>query len=128
MSTYTIKLSTGNELTITGDVIDVDSESGVVSLRSGREAYNFLRESILYWTVSSELSERQLQILKLMSAGKTNGAIARELGYSESTVRQETIVIYRALGVDGRDEAVARAAEWDLLNSKVPPAGSDDTA
>ncbi|MFM8844042.1 MAG: hypothetical protein ACKOFJ_07470 [Actinomycetota bacterium] len=33
-------------------------------------------------------------------------AIARRMGYSESLIRQETIVIYRKLGVDGRRELV----------------------
>lgn len=121
MSTFTVKFSSGDELTLSGEVVDVDSESGVVSLRGGRDTYNFLRESIVYWTMSSDLSERQLEILRLMSAGKTNAAIARELGYSESTVRQETMVIYRALGVDGREGAAARAAEWGLLGSGTAP-------
>lgn len=121
MSTFTVKFSSGDELTLSGEVVEVDSESGVVSLRGGRDTYNFLRESIVYWTMSSELSARQLEILRLMSAGKTNAAIARELGYSESTVRQETMVIYRALGVDGREGAAARAVEWGLLGSGTAP-------
>lgn len=35
---------------------------------------------------------------------KTNAAIASELGYSESLIRQETIIIYRKLGVSGRKD------------------------
>ena len=52
-----------------------------------------------------ELSERQLLILKLMSEGKTNNSISEMLGYSESTIRQETIKIYSKLGCEGRQEA-----------------------
>ena len=112
-------------MTFSGEVVDVDSDSGVVSLRHGRDTYNFLRESILYWTMSNELSDRQLQIVHMMSLGKTNGSIARELGFSESTVRQETISIYRALGVSGRDAAVIRSREWGLLDlGNSPPAST----
>lgn len=48
------------------------------------------------------LTERQELILELMQSGKTNPVIARLLGYSESLIRQETISIYRKLGIKGR--------------------------
>lgn len=51
------------------------------------------------------LSERQNLILKLISEGRTNAAIADVLGYSESLIRQETIRIYAKLGCSGRNEA-----------------------
>ena len=51
------------------------------------------------------LSERQALILKLIADGKTNASISDLLGYSESTVRQETIKIYAKLGCSGRTEA-----------------------
>jgi DNA-binding CsgD family transcriptional regulator len=51
------------------------------------------------------LTERQSLILKLISEGRTNAAIADVLGYSESLIRQETIKIYAKLGCSGRNEA-----------------------
>jgi DNA-binding NarL/FixJ family response regulator len=51
------------------------------------------------------LSERQELILKMISEGRTNAAIADVLGYSESLIRQETIRIYAKLGCSGRNEA-----------------------
>lgn len=51
------------------------------------------------------LTERQNLILKLISEGRTNAAIADVLGYSESLIRQETIKIYAKLGCSGRNEA-----------------------
>jgi len=51
------------------------------------------------------LTDRQMLILQLMASGKTNGFISESLGYSESTVRQETIKIYSKLQCDGRIEA-----------------------
>ena len=52
-----------------------------------------------------KLNERQELILKLMSEGRTNYSISELLGYSESTIRQETIKIYAYLQCNGREEA-----------------------
>ena len=54
---------------------------------------------------NSVLTERQLLILKLISENRTNVMISERLGYSESTIRQETIKIYAKLGCNGREEA-----------------------
>jgi DNA-binding CsgD family transcriptional regulator len=51
---------------------------------------------------SIELTERQKIIHQLMLKGFTNAQIAAEVGYSESLVRQETIQIFRVLGVSDR--------------------------
>ena len=51
------------------------------------------------------LTERQMLILKLISENRTNIVISERLGYSESTIRQETIKIYANLGCNGREEA-----------------------
>lgn len=62
-----------------------------------------------------ELSARQTEILHHMAQGKTNSAIAHLIGFSESTVRQETIDIYRRLGVNDRRTAVTRAQSLGLM-------------
>ena len=109
MKTYIINLSNGHELSLHGDAaFEILEQNGTVSFRSGRDTYFFFREAVLYWTVSEDgLTERQTQIVRLMGEGKTNAAIARSLGYSESTIRQESMGIYRSLGVNNREEAVA---------------------
>lgn len=65
--------------------------------------------------VPDHLSERQQQILQFMAAGMTNSQIAKRIGFSESTVRQETMVIYRFFGVGGRQDAVRVARSRELL-------------
>lgn len=55
---------------------------------------------------TEQLTARQMRVLSLMAKGMTNGQIARILAFSESTVRQETMAIYRNLQVKGRAEAV----------------------
>lgn len=59
------------------------------------------------------LTARQSDILGLMASGLTNREIAERLAYSISTVRIETMAIYRTLGVKGRSEAVAKFGSAD---------------
>lgn len=56
------------------------------------------------------LTDRQRAILSRMCQGMTNTRIARDMRFSESTVRQETMAIYRTLNVKGRPEAIACAS------------------
>ena len=53
------------------------------------------------------LSRRQNNILNLIREKLTNREIGDELGYSESTIRQETMRIYQILHVNNRREAAA---------------------
>lgn len=62
-----------------------------------------------------QLTTRQVQIIQLMGAGLTNAQIGRDVALSESTIRQETIRIYKSLGVSGRDEAVKAAKKMGLV-------------
>lgn len=64
-----------------------------------------------------QLTERQSAILSRMATGQTNAQIARDIGFSESTVRQETMAIYRYLGATGRHDATRLAAERGLISS-----------
>ncbi len=68
-----------------------------------------------------EITTRQVSILGLMADGLTNAEIASKVLLSESTVRQETIRIYRALAVSGRLEAVAKARALGLISKIAPP-------
>jgi DNA-binding CsgD family transcriptional regulator len=62
------------------------------------------------------LTERQLAVLRLMAEGKTNAEIAQEMILSESTIRQETVRIYRALGVSARADASKRAKHLGIID------------
>lgn len=70
------------------------------------------------FTEPEALSERQLRILNLLSAGKTNREIANELILSESSIKQETMRIFAALGVANRKQAAAQAANFGLVTIK----------
>ena len=61
------------------------------------------------------LSERELEVLKLLRTDLNGPEIARECMVSLSTVRTHTQNIYAKLGVNNRRAAVRRAEELDLL-------------
>ena len=60
-------------------------------------------------------TSRELDVLRLIAAGKSNAEIAQMLVIAISTVRTHTNNIFSKLGVTRRTEAVARARELDLL-------------
>jgi LuxR family transcriptional regulator, maltose regulon positive regulatory protein len=61
------------------------------------------------------LSERELDVLRLLSTDLDGPRIAAELVVSLNTVRTHTKNIYAKLGVNNRRAAVRRGAELDLL-------------
>jgi len=61
------------------------------------------------------LSERELEVLRLLQSDLDGPEIARELTVSLNTVRTHTKNIYAKLGVNSRRAAVHRAAELGLL-------------
>jgi DNA-binding CsgD family transcriptional regulator len=91
----------------------------------------FYLESLDFGNVSSgsgpvsvnpeDLTTRQLTILGHIEAGLVNLEIAKLLMLSESTIRQETVRIYRALGVGNRQEAVKKARALGVLAKKGVP-------
>jgi LuxR family maltose regulon positive regulatory protein len=61
------------------------------------------------------LSERELEVLRLLAAGRSNPQIARELYLAVGTVKSHVHRIYGKLLVRNRTEAVARSRELGLL-------------
>ena len=73
-------------------------------------------------TQSSELleplSDRELDVLRLLRSDLDGPAIARELAVSLNTMRTHTKNIYEKLGVNSRRSAVRRAEELSLLQRR----------
>lgn len=65
-------------------------------------------------TFSDSLTERELEILRLVANGFSNREIARKLIFSLGTVKWYLHQIYSKLGVSSRTQAVARARELNL--------------
>lgn len=87
------------EVSTTEDVIDTAENNGWLQDRIAR----------LPLAPGIQLSLRQQTILRLISKGLPNKAIARELGLAESTVKVHINNMFKALKVNNRIEAVARA-------------------
>jgi DNA-binding NarL/FixJ family response regulator len=64
------------------------------------------------------LSERELEVLRLISQGLTNRAAAARLFISEATVKTHLLHIYAKLEVSDRAAAVATAFERGLLGPR----------
>lgn len=65
--------------------------------------------------VEPRLTNRQQSVLNGIAQKKTNSIIAKELGYSVSTIRHETMRIFEALGVSDRVEAAAHANKFRMV-------------
>ncbi len=63
------------------------------------------------------LSERELEVLQLISEGLTNPEIASRLFLSPHTVKTHARNIYSKLGVHNRTQAVTSARAWGILPS-----------
>jgi LuxR family transcriptional regulator, maltose regulon positive regulatory protein len=61
------------------------------------------------------LSPRELEVLHLMSLGKTNQEIANTLIVARGTIKAQAVSIFRKLDAANRTEAVARARQLGIL-------------
>src|SRR3546814_16406699 len=69
------------------------------------------------------LTERQIEVLRLLSQGKPNKSIARDLNISEGTVKIHLAAIFRALDVRNRVEAVVASRTLAALSGRAPGLG-----
>jgi DNA-binding NarL/FixJ family response regulator len=74
------------------------------------------------------LSKREMEILRCVTRGMHNKAIALELGISHQTVRNHITSILTKLNVRGRTQAAVYALKhgWVRAEDYRPPAESDD--
>jgi len=79
-----------------------------------RESLNELAALIRY-AARSSFSEREATILRLVASGATTREIARELLFSEATVKRDIERILDKLGVRNRPEAAAEAYRRRLI-------------
>jgi DNA-binding NarL/FixJ family response regulator len=68
------------------------------------------------------LSDRELEVLRLMAQGQTNTAIGHRLHLSVNTVKTHVQHLLRKLDAPDRAAAVARAAALGLLSAPAPAA------
>jgi DNA-binding NarL/FixJ family response regulator len=72
---------------------------------------------------SLALTARQRDVLALLLEGKSNKAIAREMGLSVETIKDHVAAVLRGLGVHSRTQAVLAVAHLQAPAPAVLPAG-----
>jgi DNA-binding CsgD family transcriptional regulator len=98
-----------------------DDEAGVLELEATRELFERLGAEPDLARVSMRgvpthgLSERELEVLRLVASGKSNREIASTLVISEHTVARHVQNIYTKLGLSSRAAATAFAFEHELV-------------
>lgn len=103
-----------------------DHETAALELDTARGSFEFLGaapdvariDSLARRATSGDthgLAPRELQVLRLVAAGKTNKAIAAALVVSERTVDRHVSNIFAKLGVSSRAAATAFAYEHQLV-------------
>ena len=102
---------------VNGTLKAVQDSAGLFLAATHQLAENMIPENLSLEV--QELSHRQLAVLLGMAWGKTNIAIAQDLILSESTIKQETVKIYKALGVGNRRQAVLKAQNLNLLPKDI---------
>jgi two-component system, NarL family, nitrate/nitrite response regulator NarL len=66
-------------------------------------------------TAVEKLTPRELEVLRLLAEGKTNKAIAQQLGVSSHTVKFHVNAVMGKLRAQSRTEAVVRATRLGLI-------------
>jgi DNA-binding NarL/FixJ family response regulator len=69
--------------------------------------------------LTAELTSRELEVLRLVGAGKANKEIAAELSISDRTARTHVSNILRKLGLSSRTQAALWAAREGLVDMEA---------
>ena len=107
-----------------------DEDAAQVELESARSTFARLGarpdlhrvEELLHPTPAVDpggLSAREIEVLRLVAAGRTNHAIAAELFVSERTVHRHISNIFDKLGVHSRTAAASYAIQHRIVDVKI---------
>jgi two-component system response regulator DevR len=104
------------------DVDTVELARIIRSVHSGQSAFDPRSAKLVVRSLTGQpdpraglLSERELEVIRLVARGATNLRVARELYVSESTVKYHLRTAMRKLGASDRTELVYRASARGLL-------------
>jgi DNA-binding NarL/FixJ family response regulator len=105
---------------------DSPREELVRAIRSAARGEAVLAPSVASRLVSqlrtpehATLSDRELEVLRLVAQGETNRGVAARLFVSEATVKTHLLHIYTKLDVNDRAAAVATAYERGLITPRA---------
>jgi DNA-binding CsgD family transcriptional regulator len=87
-------------------VLRVPLTAALLRARRRRQAGKVL--TVMAGSGLADLTDREIQILRLVADGRTNASIARSLDVSPRTIAKHLEHLYRRLGVSSRAAAVSR--------------------
>jgi DNA-binding CsgD family transcriptional regulator len=113
-----------------------DNDTASMELDASRDAFASLGATIDLARVAElsvpstkrddALTDREVEVLRLVATGKTNRAIATSLGISEKTVARHVSNIFLKLGLSSRAAATAYVYEHGLAEKAIPRSANDD--
>lgn len=93
---------------------------GIHAVRAGEYVVNLASSSPSIAGEKPVLTPRQKEIIQSLCEGKTNKAIARDLGLSHFTVRNHVSILMRTLKIQKRSQFSQRAQALGLISSRDP--------
>lgn len=90
----------------------VELEALILSAKKGRA---FLKRKVTETTSLPLITNRQIEILKLLKGGASNKSIGFQLNLSEGTVKQHLSKIYKSLHAHNRVSAIGIAVQLGLI-------------
>lgn len=108
-------------------VKDVDSESLAEAIRAAKEGRPYLHPKLASLALMqmarggtkdqlAELTDRELEVLRLVGQGSSNSEIARTLFISEKTAKNHLTHIFEKIGVTDRTQAALFAVRQGLVS------------
>lgn len=101
--------------TAAGKGISVDYVSGLLQTGKGTPSTSKAETGVSGQSLPEPLSERELEVLRLLTTGMSNSEISRNLVVSTGTVKTHVHNIISKLGVSSRTQAAAKARELNLF-------------
>jgi DNA-binding NarL/FixJ family response regulator len=93
------------------------------AIRAAAKGESFLTPAVATWLigrvrapVEDSLSDREVEVLRLVAQGASNKEVAKQLWISEATVKTHLIHIFGKLGVNDRTSAVTVGLERGILH------------
>jgi LuxR family maltose regulon positive regulatory protein len=106
---------TGDQADYARQILEAGNEPVVNPIRSGLTNQHHHSPYITPGELGEPLSERELEVLRLVALGYSNQEIAKALVISTNTVKTHVKNILRCLQVSNRTQAAARAREQGLI-------------
>ena len=96
--------------------VQASSSAGMPDVEAAMLIDRFLRDRDVEVPAAAPLSSRELEVLREVSTGATNAAVARRLSISVNTVVRHLTHIYTKTGTTNRVEAVRLAERQGLID------------